>query len=93
MLILQCHPERSRSIGISKIENYCEAVPLRGAPPFSRFLREGGRRPKRFQVPEETDRTGSDLGFESQNLLEPHMTITAAPSIESSLSAIKASLA
>ncbi len=81
MLILECHAERSRSIGISKIENYGEECPT-----------EGCRR-ERFGLPGETDRTGLDLGFESQHLLEAHMTITAAPSIESSLSAIKASLA
>ena len=83
MLILECHAERSRSIRISKIENYCEGVSQCG----------GGRRRERFGLRGETDRTGLDLGFEWQNMLEPHMTITAAPSSESSLSAIKAWLA
>ena len=94
MPILECHPERSRSIRILKIENYCEGCPTEGMPhPFSRFCEKVGAARERFGVPGETDRAGLDVGCESQNWLEAHITITAAPSIESCLSAIKASLA
>jgi hypothetical protein len=67
---------------------------MRGRPTPSRaFCEKVGAARERFGVPGETDGTGLDLGFASQNRLEAHITITAAPSIESCLSAIKASLA
>jgi len=61
--------------------------------PFSAFCEKVGAAREGFGVPGETDGTGLDSGCESQNCLEAHITITAAPSIESCLSAIKASLA
>jgi len=60
---------------------------VRGGP------RQLGAAREPFGIVGETERTGLDLGFESQNWREAHITITAAPSIESRLSAIKASLA
>src|SRR5260370_14423671 len=60
MLILECHPERSRSIRISKIENYCEGCPTEGCPTLLALFARGWA-PRTFRA---SGRNGQDrLGF------------------------------
>src|SRR5260370_35682642 len=59
MLILESHPERSRSIRISKIENYCEGCPTEGCPTLLAFFARGWA-PRTFRASgrNEQDRLG-----------------------------------
>src|SRR5260370_12663401 len=60
MLILECHPERSRSIRISKIENYCEGCPTEACPTLLALFARGWA-PRTFRA---SGRNGQDrLGF------------------------------